>query len=250
MVTGDADAQEATPLLQASLIAAEAEGDSYVEARNASALAMSFMDAGAYKDALSWMHFAYVRTGHPGVKVLSFNIVAFLQVLIDDTALLEGELKRMLELAEASAPAYARQRTELVTTLADLYQATGRYDEALAVYETRLQDAPRAIWSWLSHGCVKALCALERPHDARNAAEIAVAVTASLSAVHQMRARLALGIALWPSEQAVPPLSDAYGYFSKTSAYLATEAALHLAASAQAGYSVPSGVSEAFEAAK
>lgn len=250
LATGGADTQEATRLLQASLVAAEAEDDPYTEARNAFALAVNFMNAGAYKDALSWGRFAYIRTTHLGVKATIFNVVAFSQLLVDDAAPLEVELGVVIELVEASAPAYAGQRKLLMSTLADLYQATGRYGEALVIYETELRNAPRAMWSWLSHGCVRALCALGRHFDARNAAETAIAVTASLSTYHQMRSQLALGIALWPSVQATPLLSDAYAYFSKTFAYLATEAALYLAASAQEGHSVPAGVAEAVSAAK
>jgi len=245
---GNIDNQAGTPLLQASLIAAEVENDLYAEARNAYALAINHWYVGAYKDALSWMRFSHIRTVQPGLKLQSFNYVAFIQIFVNDTANLEGELREMVSLAEASAPAYAKM--ELSSTLADLYQATGRYGEALTIYETGLRDAPRALWGLLSHGCVRALCALERPHDARNAAETAVAVTASFSTEHQMRSRLALGIALWPSELAVTLLSDAYRHFSQTRAYLATEAALHLAASARAGHSVPAGVVEVVSTAK
>lgn len=250
VATGSINAQAATPFLQASLIAAEAENSAYAEARNAFALARNHMNAGTYKDALSWARFARIRATHPGLMIASFNYIAFLHILVDDPALFGDELKRMLELAEALAPAYAGQRVALISTLADLYQATGRYDEALTIYQMLLRDAPRAEWAWMSHGYVRALCALGRHHDARNAAETAVAVTASLSAEYQMRSRLALGIALWPSEHAVALLGDAYGHFSRKSAYLATEAALYLAASVQKGYSVPAGVIEVFEAAK
>ena len=213
--------------LQASLIAAEEAGDVYAEARNASALAIAYIQAGRFKKALGWLQFSSDRVDHPGLALVTANSQAYLQILTSDTEGLEDELTALSE--EIDGKVYALQKTELRSTLADLYQATGRYDDALQIYRYELSQAPRARRSWLTHGYVRALCALGQQGEAQKQAEAAVSITDTLSKYHQQRARLALGISLWPSEESVEALLDTHRYFTGKESLLAIESAFYLA---------------------
>ena len=82
--------------------------------------------------------------------------------------------------------------------------------------------------SWLTHGYVRALCALDQQQEAQRQAEATLSITDTLSKEHQKRARLALGISLWPSEEALEPLLDAHRYFIDKNSILALESAFHL----------------------
>jgi len=220
------DPQERLQALQASLIAAEETGDTYAEARNASALAVACMDAGRFKKALGWLQFSKDRIKHPGLMLMTTNFQVYLQVLTGDIEGLENELITVYKAADDVA--YSRQKTLLRSTLADLYQATGRYDAALQIYRYELSQAPRATRSWLTHGYVKALCALDQQEEAQKQAEAVVSITDTLSEHHQQRAHLVLGISLWPSEKAVEYLLDAHRFFVGKNSLLATEAAFYL----------------------
>lgn len=140
---------------------------------------------------------------------------------------MEDKLAALSE--EINGEVYSLQKTGLRSTLADLYQATGRYNDALKIYRHELSQAPRARRSWLTHGYVRALCALRQQGEAQKQAEAAVSITDTLSKYHQQRARLALGISLWPSEESVEPLLDTHRYFAGNNSLLATESAFHLA---------------------
>ena len=214
--------------LQASLIVAEEAGDVYAEARNAAALATAYMDMGSFKKALGWLQFARDRTAHPGLTLIIVNLQAYLQILTGSLAGLEEELVKVDEAVENSA--FSRQKALLRSTLADLYQATERYDDALQIYRQELAQAPRAIRSWLTHGYVRALRALDRPEEAQRQAEATLSVTESLSENHRQRAQLALGISLWPSEEAVEYLLSAHQFFAGEGRnnLLATESAFYL----------------------
>ena len=222
-----ADPRARLRALQASLIAAEEVGDVYAEARNAAALATAYMDMGSFKKALGWLQFARDRTVHPGLMLVVMNFQAYLQIL---TGSLEGLEEELVKADEAVDTAYSRQKTLLRSTLADLYQATERYDDALRIYQQELAQAPRALRSWLTHGYVKALRALNRQKEAQKQAEATLSVTDSLSENHRQRARLALGISLWPSAEAVEYLLSAHRFFAGKgrNSLLATESAFYL----------------------
>ena len=223
-----ADPRARLQALQASLIAAEEVGDTYAEARNAAALAIAYMDMGSFKKALGWLQFARDRTAHPGLTLIIVNFQAYLQILTGSLEGLEEELVKADEAVDNSA--HSRQKALLRSTLADLYQATERYDDALRIYRQELAQAPRAIRSWLTHGYVRALRALDRPEEAQRQAEATLSVTDSLSENHRQRAQLALGISLWPSEEAVEYLLSAHQFFvgKGRNSLLATESALYL----------------------
>ena len=223
-----ADPRARLRALQASLIAAEEVGDTYAEARNAAALATAYTDMGSFKKALGWLQFARDRTAHPGLTLIIVNVQAYLQILTGSLEGLEEELVKADEAVDNSV--YPRQKIQLRSTLADLYQATERYDDALRVYQQELAQAPRALRSWLTHGYVRALRALNRPEEAQRQAEATLSVTDSLSEYHQQRAQLALGISLWPSEEAVDYLLSAHRFFASKGrdSLLATESALYL----------------------
>ena len=220
------DPQERLRVLQASLIAAEEAGDVYAEARNASALAIAYMNAGRFKKALGWLQFSSDRAGHPGLALVAANSLAYLQILTGDIEKLEGELITLDEKIDGLT--YPYQKVELRSTLADLYQSTGRFDDALQIYQRELSQSPRAMRSWLTHGCVRALCALNQREEAKKQAEATVSIIDTLSEHHRQRARLALGISLWPSQEAVAPLSDTHRYFADKNSILATESAFYL----------------------
>ncbi len=219
--------EESLRVLQAAMLAAEEADDTYAEARNAHALAITHMNLGNFKEALGWVQFCHARTKHYGIRMVATNTRAFLQLLIGKTEKLEESLiDAVYEIEHRSS--YTRQKTQLRTTLADLYQATGRYEEALDIYDFELQHAPRVMWSWLTHGCVRALCALNVADKAQERAETTIVVTETLSEYHRQRAHLALAIALWPSAKSIPLLTSAYHYFKNSDSILATEAAFHL----------------------
>ena len=218
--------EERLQALQASLIAAEEAGDVYAEARNASVLAIAYMDVGRFKKALGWLQFSRDRANHPGLALVATNSRAYLRILTDDLEGLEDELITVGEKIAGST--YLHQKTELKSTLADLYQATGRYKDALQIYGHELSQAPRAMRSWLTHGYVRALCALDQHREAQRQAEATLSITDTLSEEHQKRARLALGISLWPSEEALEPLLDVRRYFADKNSILALESAFHL----------------------
>lgn len=220
------DSQERLRTLQASLIAAEEADDVYAEARNASALAIAYMDAGRFKEALGWLQFSSDRASHPVLMLVTTNLRAYLQILTGDLERLEDELVTINKTIDGST--YSRYKTQLRSTLADLYQATERYDDALKIYRHELSQAPRAIRSWLTHGYVRALCALNQQVEAQNQARTMVAITDSLSEQHRQRVRLALGISLWPSEEALDYLVEAHRYFYGKNSILAIEAAFYL----------------------
>lgn len=220
-----ADPKERLRMLQASLIEAEGTGDRYAEARSASALAPATAALGRPKEALGWAQFALDRTTHPGLQLVALNARALLEVLSGDTTGLEAVL---IATYNTSGEGYAYQKTQLRTTLADLYQATGRYAEAGAIYEDELHRAPRALRSWLVHGYVRALGALERQREAVAQAQATAFVTGELSEYHRQTTALALGIALWPGDEALEPLTKAFNYFSGKDAISAAEAAFHL----------------------
>lgn len=215
-------------MFQASFIEAEGANDRYAEARGANALASALTDAGRFKEALGWTRFALDRSEHPGLKLVALNQKALLEIYSGDTTELEPALQAAYDLSEGKAS--SRQRTLLRTTLADLYQATERYGEALDVYKDELRHAPRALRPWLVHGCVRALCALERQAEAVAEAEAITFVVRELSDYHRQIAALALGIALWPETEALAPLAAAYNYFKNADAVSATEAAFYLGA--------------------
>lgn len=219
-------------MLQASLIEAEGTGDRYAEARSAGALAPATAALGRLKEALGWAQFALDRTAHPGLQLVALNARALLEVLSGDTAGLEAAL---VAAQDADGGTYPRQRTQLRTTLADLYQATGRYAEAGAIYAAELHRAPRALRSWLVHGYVRSLTALGRQAEAAGEAQAAAVVTHELSEYHRQTASLALGIALWPAAGALEPLTAAFDYFSDKDAVSAAEAAFYLDALAPQG---------------
>ena len=218
--------EERLQALQASLIAAEEAGDVYAEARNASVLAIAYMDVGRFKRALGWLQFSKDRANHPGLVLVTTNLRAYLQILTGELEGLENELTTVYKTVGGSN--YSRQRAELRSTVADLYQATERYDEALQIYRYELSRAPRAVRAWLTHGYVRALCALDQQQEAQRQAEATLSITDTLSEEHQKRARLALGISLWPSEKALEPLLDARRYFANKNSILALESAFHL----------------------
>lgn len=215
-------------VLQASLIAAEEAEDDYAEARNANALARANLNGGRFKTAAGWFSYALDRARHPGLRLSITALQAYLRLLTGEVGGLEDVLKRVLDVPET--PAYARQKLQTCLVLADLYQATGRYEEAFRLYERELQGAPRALRAWLTHGYVRAQCALGHVQAARDKAEATVAITESLSAGHQQQARLALALARWPAEEALDDLLGAYRYFRERDSALATEAAFHLIA--------------------
>lgn len=221
------DPEERLRILQASLIAAEEAGDVYAEARNACALAIAYMDAGRYKKALGWLQFSSDRVSHPVLTLVTTNYRAYLQILTNDLEGLEDELIAIDKLIDGTI--YSRQKTLMRSTLADLYQATERYDDASQIYRHELLQAPRAIRSWLTHGYVRALCALNQQKEAQKQAEATLSITETLSEEHQQRARLALGISLWPSEEAIEYLLDTFRYFTGKNSLLATESAFYLA---------------------
>ena len=194
------DPKKRLQVLQASLIAAEEAGDVYAEARNASALAVAYTNAGRFKKALGWLQFSRDRTSHPGLALVATNSLAYLKILAGDVEGLEDELRTVDNKTNSST--YPHQKVELRSTLADLYQATERYENALEIYRHELSQAPRAMRSWLTHGCVRALCALDQKEEAIKQAEAVISITDTLSEHHQQRARLALGISLWPSKEA------------------------------------------------
>lgn len=221
------DPRERLQALQASLIAAEEAGDVYAEARNASALAIAYMDAGRYKKALGWLQFSRDRVDHPGLTLVTENLRAYLQILTGDIEELENEIITLEKKTDGLI--YTRYKTQLRSTLADLYQATGHYSDASKIYQHELSQAPRAMRSWLTHGCVRALCGLDQQKEAQKQAERTVSITDALSEHHWQRAHLALGISLWPSEEAVEYLLDAHRYFVGKNSILATESAFYLA---------------------
>ncbi len=220
------DPQERLRVLQASLIAAEEAGDVYAEARNASALATAYMNAGRFKKALGWLQFSSDRVSHPVLSLVTTNLRAYLRILTGEFEGLEAELTTLEQTIDNAT--HSRQGTLLRSTLADLYQATGRFDDASRVYQHELSRAPRAMRSWLTHGYVRALCALNQQEEAQEQAEATLNITDTLSEEHQQRARLALGISLWPSEEAGTPLLDAHRHFSGKNSILATESAFYL----------------------
>lgn len=220
------DPLERLRALQASLIAAEEAGDVYAEARNAGALAIAYMEAGRYKEALGWLRFSSDRSSHPVLVLMTTNLRTYLQILTGDLDGLEDELINVGKIIGGSI--YSRQSAELRSTLADLYQATERYEDALQIYRHELSQAPRALRSWLTHGYVRALCALGEQGEAQKQAEVTVSITDTLSEYHQQRARLALGVSLWPSEKALDHLVGAHLYFHGKNSILATEAAFYL----------------------
>ncbi len=220
------DPQKRLRALQASLIAAEEAGDVYAETRNASALAIAYMNEGRFKKALGWLQFSSDRTVHPGLVLVTKNLRAYLQILTGAHEEIEDELTTADKMIDDST--YPRQKTELRSTLADLYQATGRFDEALQIYQHELSQSPRAMRSWLTHGCVRALCALNQQGEAKKQAEATLAITDTLSEEHRQRAHLALGISLWPTEEAVSNLLNAHRYFIDKNSILATESAFYL----------------------
>jgi len=220
------DSQERLQALQASLIAAEEAGDVYAEARNACALAIAYMEAGRYKEALGWLRFSSDRTNHSVLALVTTNLRAYLRILTGDLEGLEDELITVDRMVDGST--YSRYKTLLRSTLADLYQAMERYDDALQIYRYELSQAPRALRSWLTHGCVRALCALGEQEEAQKQSEVTISITDTLSEQHRQRTRLALGISLWPSEEALDYLVDAYSHFYSKNSILATEAALYL----------------------
>lgn len=91
------DPQERLQALQASLIAAEEAGDVYAEARNASALAIAYIQAGRFKKALGWLQFSKDRVDHPGLAFVTVNSQAYLQILTGDTEGLEVKLAALSE---------------------------------------------------------------------------------------------------------------------------------------------------------
>lgn len=220
------DSQERLKALQASLIAAEEAGDTYAEARNAVALATAYMHVGEFKKALGWLQFSNGRASHPGLALTIINLRVYLQIFVGDLEGLENELVTTDKKLNGST--YPRQKTLLRSTLADLYQATGRYDDALQIYQHELPQAPRALRAWLTHGYVRALCALNQREEAQVQAEATLSVTNSLSEEHRQRACLALGISLWPSAEALNYLMEAYYYYFGKNSILATESAFHL----------------------
>ncbi len=242
------DSQERLRALQASLIAAEEAGDTYAEARNAAALATAYIHVGGFKEALGWLQFSSDRASHPGLKLITTNLQVYLQILVGDLEGLEDELITQARGIDGSA--YSQQKMELRSTLADLYQATGRYDDALQVYRRELSQAPRAMRSWLTHGCVRALCALNQHKEAQVQAEATLAVTDSLSDEHRQRARLALGISLWPSEKALQPLLDAHRYFGDKNSILAAESAFYLVSLGSPHYEAEESVKATADSAK
>lgn len=220
--------EERLRALQASLIAAEEAEDDYAEARNANALAVANLNGGRFKTAAGWFSYALDRAKNPGLKLSVVTLQTYLQILTGSVSGLEDTLKSALVFPES--PAYARQKLQTRLVLADLYQAMGRFEEALALYAQELQGIQRAMRAWLTHGYVRAQCALGNVEAAREQAEATVAVTESLSAVHQQQARLALALARWPAEEARADLLAAYRYFKERDSALATEAAFHLIA--------------------
>lgn len=220
------DPQERLQALQASLIAAEEAGDVYAEARNASALATAYMDAGRFKKALGWLQFSKNKVDHPGLALVAVNSQAYLQILTGKLKGLEDELAAIDKTLDGTI--YSRQKTLIRSTLADLYQATERYDAALEIYQHELSQAPRVLRSWLTHGYVRALCALDQQEEAQEQAETTVSVTDTLSEEHYQRARLSLGISLWPSEKSIKYLLSAHHFFVGKNNLLATESAFYL----------------------
>lgn len=225
------DVREGIRILQGALRAAEEAADAYAEARSAYALALSYLRIGSFRESLGWSHFAYTRTAHPVLRLVVLNLRAYTKILVESTEGLEALLKGTLDATEKTA--YAFQRRQTLTTLADLYQAQGRYKEALALYETALEQAPRHLWAMLTYGCVKALRALGRQREAEELAETAVSVTRNLALYYQDYAMLVLGVSRWPSEAGVRLLDEVYPRLSDI--VLTSEATFYLAAAEQLG---------------
>lgn len=235
--------RESLRVLQASLIAAEEAEDDYAEARNAHALAVAHLNAGRFKEASGWCQYAFDRTQHPGLKLSISNSQGYLRLLSGELEGLEATLEATLSTVDSTA--YARHKVRTRTLIADLYQASGRFEAALQLYTSELQQAQRALRAWLTLGCVRAQCALGHQQAAREQAEATAAITETLAPYHQQQARLAVGLAHWPDATALPYLLEAYRYFAPRDSAprdstprdstprdsaLATEAALHLSA--------------------
>ncbi len=212
-------------ILQTSVIAAEEERDSYAEVRNSHALSVAFMRAGRCRESLHWARYAELRSTHPGLSLAAFNTRAFLTILLADVTGLEGEIKTTYARIGTN---YPTQRHLLQTTLADLYQATYRYEEAYLIYESLLKGASRTQWALLTYGAVKALRGMGLEGKATEIAETAISISEKLAPEHNLRAKLALAIASWPDPYALSLLEEISQPLLNSRALLAYEAGVYL----------------------
>ncbi len=136
---------EALDVLKESVTLAEREGYPYEAARNAGALAAKMISHGRYQEAAAWSRWALGEFDKHGVKDLqrrlrTVNDWAFAQILIGDTAGLEGLLREHEIHLVASHPVLAALFRR---TLGDYLMAQSRPAEALHYYRLDFETTQR-----------------------------------------------------------------------------------------------------------
>jgi tetratricopeptide (TPR) repeat protein len=222
----DPDARRGLGVLETALLLAEKIGDQHAQVRNAYALALALERFGRFRQSLHWARYAEVRALSERMRLGVFNLRASLQILLGET---EGLIEELYDALERLHETYPGAQEWLPTTLAELHQAEGRFQEAHYLYQSALSSAARWRWPSLTHGAVRALVALDRRAEARFLAESSITVSMDCSPIVRARAQLALGLALFPEASAIAPLEEALEIFAQKSAVHEAEALVHLA---------------------
>ncbi|MEX2535383.1 MAG: helix-turn-helix domain-containing protein [Trueperaceae bacterium] len=190
------DPTEGIVLLTRSVAQAELEGDAYACARAASTLAARFLHLGDFQAARTWASWGlqlYDEHGlRDGVRRLAlYNELAFARMMHGDIGGLKDQLQDLHSTVENLLP---RLAVGYRTVLADLERLEGNAQLACEYTHANLATAPRTQKGLRAFQHVRSLLELKRLDEASQVAESAVALSAGVPDVLDLRSKLALGM--------------------------------------------------------